>query len=288
MADVQDGLIQKKVQLLKTGLYGFIGCLVLCFFSLVLQVVISLWHLILQVEDAGAWLANLGIAFFPVFFAGAFVSFGIIIASAVKEPRNVDMGEHMKSSAGPIASFFITGILLDVVPLLASMAAFFGAVYYRGESVIFLALCYFVISMAVFFAAVGYAIVRSVGGAAEPGPDAPVMKRLFNALRPGALSDRSRRVLTRIERVLGSALGTVLFLLFSSRGLYDAVRSKTGHGSDTTWLDLLVSTDAVLAFFSLFIFIFSTLFIIKAVKTAFDKKPGSIETPPDLTSTGLS
>lgn len=202
MADAQDMLIQKKLKLLKTGLYGFIGCLVLCFFSLMLQVVISLWQLILQVEDTGSWLAYLGMAFFPVFFAGAFVCFGIIIASAVKEPRSVDMGERMKPLAGSIASFFITGVLLNVVPLLGTLAAFFVVLYYKGESVIFLALCYFVISMAVFFAAVGYAIVRSVGGAAGPGTDTPVMKRIFGALRPGTLSDRSRRVLSRVERVL--------------------------------------------------------------------------------------
>ena len=282
MADVKNSLIKKKLGLLKTGLYGFIGCLVLGFFSLVLQIVISLWQLIMQVEDAGSWLATIGIAFFPVFFAGAFVFFGVIIASAVREPRNLDMGGQVKPMAGSIARFFITGVLLNVVPLLVTVAAFFGAVYYRGESVIFLALCYFVIAMAVFSAAVGYAIVRSAGGAAEPGPDAPLMKRLFSALRPGALSDRSRRVLTRVERALGSALGAVLFLLFSAGGMYERYRSFTGHGSDMDWLDLLVSTDAALALFSLFIFIFSTLFIIKAVKTAFDINPGSGVAPPDL------
>ena len=273
MADARDILVQKKLRLLKTGLSGFIGCLVLTFFSIVLQVVISLWQLILGVENTGSRLMNLGLAFLPVFFAGAFLFFGLIIAAAVKEPRNADMGELLKPSAGRIAAYFIIGVLLNVVPLLATLAAFFGVIYYRGESVIFLALCYFVISCICFFAAVGFAIVRSAHGTAGNGPDAPVLKRLFGVVRPSALSDRSRRVLTRIERVLGSALGIVLYLLFSSRDIYEAVRSKTGHGSDTTWLDLLASTDAVLALFSLFIFIFSTLFVIKSVKTAFDPEP---------------
>jgi hypothetical protein len=286
MAESQDNLIQKKLRMLKTGLFGFIGCLMLCFFSVVMQAVISIWQTILGVEGAASWLASLGIAFFPVFFAGAFVSFGIIIASAVKEPRTADMGEQVKPLAGTIASFFIAGLLVNVLPLFVTLAAFFGVLFYRGGSVVFLALGYFVIACAIFFSAVGIAIIRSAGGGKGPGPEVPVMKHILGALRPGGLSDRTRRVLSRVERGLGSALGIVLFLLFSSRDLYEKYRSFTGHGSDSDWLDLLVSTDAVLVFFSLFIFIFSTLFIIKAVKTAFDTNPGSSVAPPDLPEKG--
>ncbi|HOD15115.1 MAG TPA: hypothetical protein PK307_12700 [Spirochaetota bacterium] len=273
MAESQDILVQKKLALLKAGLAGFIGCLVLSFFSIVLQVVVSLWQLIPGVENTGAWLSSLGLAFLPLFFAGAFVFFGLIIAAAVKEPRNADMGALLKPSAGTIASYFIVGVLLNVAPLLATLAAFLGLLYYRGGSILFLALGYFVISCLLFFASAGFAIVRSAHREAGSGPEAPVMKVLLGALRPEALGDRSRRVLTRIERFLGSGLGIVLYLLFTSRDLYEAVRSKTGHGSDTTWFDLLASTDAVLAFFSLFIFIFSTLFVIISIKTAFDVKP---------------
>ena len=273
MAEEQDILVQKKLTLLKTGLAGFIGCLLLTFFSIMLQAVISLWQLILGVENAGSWLMTLGIAFLPVFFAGAFVFFGLIIAAAVKEPRSVDLGGLIKPSAGSIASLFIVGVLLNVVPLLGTLAAFFGLLYYKGESVIFLALCYFVISCALFFVAGGSAIVRSARGTAGTGQEAPVKKGLFGALRPGVFSGRSRRVLSRVERALGSGLGIALYLLLTAGDLYENARSVTGHGSGRSWLDLLASTDAVLAFFSLFIFVFSTLFVIKSMKTVFDINP---------------
>jgi hypothetical protein len=277
MAETADIHIQKKLRLLKIGLFGFIGCLVLCFFSLVLQAVMALWRFILGTGDAGAWPGAPGLALFPVFFVGAFAFFGVIIASAVKEPRTADMGEQVKPLAGSFAAFFVAGILVNVLPLLVSMAVFFGAAWYRGAGVIFLALGYFVLSISVFFTAVGYAIIRGAGGAVGTGPGATVMKRIMGALRPGALTARSRRALSRVELALGTALGAVLFLLFNAGDLYERYRSFTGHGSDGDWLELLVSTGAALALFSIFIFVFSTLFIIKAVKTAFDREPGAGE-----------
>ena len=278
MAESQDILIQKKLRLLKTGLFGFIGCLVLCFFSLVLQGIIALWQLILRAEGAGERLSSLGLMLIPVFFVAAIAFFGVIMASAVKEPRAANMGDHVKPFAGSLARLFIAGVLLDTLPLLASLAAFFCVVWYRGAGFIFLALCYFIAAIAVFILATGYAILRGAGGAEGAGPGATLMKRIMGSLRP--VPDRSRRALNRVEGALGSALGAVMFFLLSSGDLYERYRSFTGQGSDGDWLELLVSTDAALALFSLLIFIFSTLFIIKAVKTAVYIKPGADEPAP--------
>lgn len=273
MPETDDILMEKKLRLLKIGLFGFISCLFLVFFSIVVQIVISLWQAILRVENTGTWLSSLALALLPVFFAGVFVSFGLIIAAAVKEPRSADMGELIKPSAGRIAFYFMVGVLLNTAPLLGTLAAFFGILYYRGGTMFFLALCYFVIAAMFFIVAAGIAIVRGVGMQVGAGQDAPAMKGLLDALKARALSGRSRRALTRIERALGSGLGAALYLLFTAHDIYEKARSATGHGSDRSWLDLLVSTDMILAIFSLFISIFSTLFIIKAVKTAFDINP---------------
>lgn len=273
MADNQDILIHKKLRLLKIGLHGFIGGLILAFFSIVVQIVVSLWQAILRVENTGAWLSSLALALLPVFFAGAFVSFGLIVAAAVKEPRSADMGGLIKPSAGRIAFYFMAGVLLNTVPLLGTLAAFFGILYYRGGTMLFLALCYFVIAAMFFIVAAGIAIVRSAGEQAGDAQAAFAARGLFDALKSRALSGRSRRALTRVERALGSGLGAALYLLFTAHDLYEKAQSVTGHGSDRSWLDLLASADMILAIFSLFIFIFSTLFIIKAVKTAFDIHP---------------
>ncbi len=273
-----DPAIQAKLRLLKIGLYGFIGGLVLTVFSLFLMGAVSLLGILWAdggiIENVSSMI---GIVI-PFFFAIPFVSFVVLMASLFKHPREVDMREHMKPSMGGIVLIFAGGIALCALTILAAFVIAMAALYFRGSGIIFLAIAYFGTAGIMFFLSGSYGLIRETAANRDLQTDIAWVKRTFRILRVGGaaggpeMDEKSHRVLTRIERIAGSLLGAVMFFLFKGRDLYEAGRSVTGYGSDSTWLGVLATMDSLLALFSLFIFIFSTLFVIRSIKMVFKVK----------------
>ena len=181
----------------------------------------------------------------------------------------------MKPAMGGIAIIIAGGVALSALPILTSFIIVMAALYLRGSGVIFLALAYFALACLVFFFAVAYALIREVASVKEAQTGVSWVRGAFRVFRVGsadagpAMNEKSHRALTRVERIIGSTMGLVLFLVFQVQNIIETTRSVTGHGFDRTWLEVFATTDTLLALFALFILIFSTLFIIKSVKTVF-------------------
>ncbi len=276
--------IEKKFRLLKIGLYGFIASLVLTVFSLFSMGAASLLGLLWTGGRIIEYAGNIMVSVIPLFFAAPFLFFAILIASLLMKPQEVDMATRMKSSMGGIVIILAGGIVLCALPVLVAFVIVMTALYFRGNGIIFFAMAYFAAACLIFFLSGGYTLVREVAALNEAQTDIAWVKRTFRILRVGSadagpeMDGKSHRTLTRIERIIGSLMGVVLFLLFKAQDLYETGRSVTGHGSDSGWLDVLATKETVLAMFSMFILIFSTLFIIKSVKTVFRIKGGVAST----------
>jgi hypothetical protein len=278
-----DAAIQKKLRLLKIGLYGFVSSLVVTVFFLFFTGAVSLLGLVWTetgiIETAGNMIGSV-IAFL---FAAPFIFFAILIASLLMKPRGADMAPLMKPSAGAIAIIMVAGIVLSAVPILSAFIIVMAFLSLRGNGVIFFAMAYFALACLIFVLSVGYAMIREVSAVKELETDISWVRRVFRVLRVGGagggpeMDERSHRALTRAERIIGSSMGLVLFLIFQVQNIIETTRSVTGHGSDRTWLEVFATTDTLLALFALFIIIFSTLFIIKSVKTVFRVRGGGTQ-----------
>jgi hypothetical protein len=276
-----DAAIRNKLRLLKIGLYGFICSLVFTVFSLFFMGAASLLGL---VWTNGRIIGNVGNmigSVIPIFFAAPLVFFALLITSLLMKPREADMAEHMKPSIAGIAIIIAAGVILCAFPILGAFVVVMAALYFHGYGTIFIAMAYFGLACLLFFLTGGYALVREVADARELRTDKTWIRSIFRVLRVGGaggpgMDRKMNRSLTRVERIVGSAMGTVLFLLFKARDLYETTRSITGHGSDSTWLDVFATMDTVLALFSIFIIIFSTLFIIRSVKILFRVRGGRV------------
>ncbi|HOT43982.1 MAG TPA: hypothetical protein PLM53_05970 [Spirochaetota bacterium] len=276
----QDAALRKKLRLLKIGLYGFVASLILAVFFMFFTGAVSLLGLVWTeteiIETAGSMIGGV----IPVLFAAPFFFFGILFASLMMNPRETDMAQHMKPSAGALAVIIAAGVALCALPILAAFVIAMAALYLRGSGIIFLAMAYFGLACLVFFLSVSYAMIRDIAGMKDRGPAFGWVRKVFRVLRvdgadSGPMMDgKSHRALSRIERIIGSSMGLVLFLIFQLQNIYETARSVAGHGSDKSWLDVFAAMDTLLALFALFIIIFSTLFIIRSIKTVFRVRGG--------------
>lgn len=273
--------LQSKLRLFKIGLYGFIGGLFLTVFSLFLMGAISLLGLL---WTGSGIIASIGSAIgiiIPLFFAIPFVFFVILMVSLFKDPRDADMAVYMKSSMGGLVLVFAGCFALCALTILGAFVVVMASLYSRG-GIIFLAIAYFGVAGILFFLSGSYSLVREIAANRDMATDIAWVKRSFRVLRVGGagagpeMDEKSNRILTRIERIAGSLLGMVMFFLFKGQEIYEAGRSVTGRGSDSTWLGVLATIDSLLALFSLFIFIFSTLFVIRSVKMVFKVKGSAV------------
>jgi hypothetical protein len=268
-----------KPFLFKVGLYGFLAGLVLDFLLLTLLGDAALWGIIYKNGQVPPLAESLFEGALPFIFPLPFLCFVILFISLLMKPRDMDMGAVVKSSMGGIITIVIGGILLSVVLLLGSMAAVMAVLYYRGNGIIFFAITYFIVSAIIFFLAGGYCMIRELAAAKELQSDTGWVKRIFGALRVGrgaagpSLDARSRKVLSGIERLLGYILGVGLFILTSYNEIYEVIRRATGHGADNSILEELLQPNMLLAAMSLFIIVFSSLFIVGSVKAIFTYSP---------------
>lgn len=279
----QDAAIGKKLRLLKIGIYGFIGSLVVAMVFLFSLGAVSLlgvlWPEGRMIEAAGSVVGVI----FPLFFAAPFVFFIVLMAALLTRPREADMRPLMKPSAGAIAIIMVAGIVLSAASILSAFIIVMAFLYLRGNGVIFFAMAYFALACLIFVLSVGYAMIREVSAVRELETDISWVRRVFRVLRVGsadagpAMDEKSHRALTRVERIIGSSMGLVLFLMFQVQNIIETTRSVTGHGSDRSWLEVFATMDTLLALCALFILIFSTLFIIKSVKTVFRVRGGGTQ-----------
>jgi len=204
------------------------------------------------------------------------------MVSLFKDPRDADMAVYMKSSMGGLVLVFAGCFALCALTILGAFVVVMASLYFRGGGIIFLAIAYFGVAGILFFLSGSYSLVREIAANRDMATDIAWVKRSFRVLRVGGagagpeMDEKSNRILTRIERIAGSALGVVMFFLFKGQEIYEAGRSVTGHGSDSTWLGVLATMDSLLALISLFIFIFSTLFAIRSVKMVFKLKGSAV------------
>lgn len=270
-----DSAIMTKLRLLKTGVFGFVGSLVFTVIFLFSLGAVSLLGLLWPGGGMIEAVGNMVGGIIPLFFAAPFGFFIVLMAALLKKPREADMRPLMKPAMGGIAIIIAGGVALSALPILTSFIIVMAALYLRGSGVIFLALAYFALACLVFFFAVAYALIREVASVKEAQTGVSWVRGVFRVLRVGsadagpAMDEKSHRALTRVERIIGSSMGLVLFLMFQVQNIIETTRSVTGHGFDRTWLEVFATTDTLLALFALFILIFSTLFIIKSVKTVF-------------------
>ncbi len=271
----RDAAIRIKLRLLKTGLYGFMASLVLIVSFAFLMGAVSLLGLLWKDARIIGAVGEIIGSIVQLFFAAPFAFFAVLMVGLLKTPREVDMRPFLKPSVSAMVIMLAGGIALSALPILAAFSAVMATLYFRGAGIIFLAMAYFGMACLVFFVSGCYTLIREAAAVRELETDIGWVRRVFRVLRVGSagagpeMDEKTHRTLSRIERAVGSAMGVVLFLLFKMQDIYEAVRSITGHGSDSTWLDAFATMETVLALFSMFIFIFSTLFIIRSVKTVF-------------------
>jgi hypothetical protein len=273
--------IKTRLFLFKIGLCGFIAGLLLSVFSLFIMGASALLALVWQDVMIIGGAGKLAEIVLPVVFPSPFICLILFFIALMMKPRDMDMPALMKSSMSGIISLFAAGVQLCALPLLFSFLIVMAVLYFRGGGIIFLSIAYFALACILFFMSAGYVMLREIAGNRELKTDVAWLNRLFRVLRVGGgktspvMDDTARRALTRAERVLGSLLGVVLFFLFGVRDAYEAIRRMTGHGYDGGILDELISPGAFLAVLSCFIFVFSSLFIIRSVKMVFSGTPGA-------------
>lgn len=278
-----DAAMQTKLRLFKTALYGFIISLIVTVFSLFTMGAVSLlgvlWTNGRVIQTAGDMIGGA----VPYFFAAPFLFFALLMTSLLMKPREADLASRMKPSLVGIVIILAGGIMLCAFTILTAFIIFMAVLYFRGNGIIFLAIAYFGAAGILFFMTVGYALIREAAANRALQTDTAWVRRAFRVLRVGGtgggpeIDEKSHNALTRIEQIAGSLLGTAMFLLFKAQDLYES--SQKGWGSGTSWFDAFATMDAVLGAMALSIFMFSTVLIIKAVKTFFTVRktgtPGS-------------
>ncbi|MBN2079763.1 MAG: hypothetical protein JW838_12405 [Spirochaetes bacterium] len=251
-----------KARLAGTGIYCFVACL---------GGAINLLALSALCEIIGgpifAGIAHFMIAAGGLLFAGCFASFGLVIAGALKQPRDADLSPHLSSALPGIVLVFCAAMGAFALIVTGGAAWIVFSLYRETGVVIFLAIIYFLLASAFFALAVCYAIAwKAITRRGLPWPLRKVASRLAPGTTGGAGEDthsRGIRILTRVDAILGSSIGIVFGLLIGNAGHGGAEETSGSPPSTSGWL---------LTGVTFFICIFATIMLLRGIRTLIDLK----------------
>ncbi|MCU0847556.1 MAG: hypothetical protein MUD12_06680 [Spirochaetes bacterium] len=264
-----------KVRLVRTGLYCFISCLSGCIvtsassapFEIIGGPVFSV---------IGSFLTTLAV----ILFAGCFASFGILLTGLLKKPSATDVGPYMSSALSGVVVIFTAGGCFFVLIIIGMLAALTLSFYADTGGLILLSITYFLFSTAFFFIAHSFILAGNILKKNEH-PD--WLKRIASKLgsaggeKPVSYDEGKKiigrdKMLSVMEKVLGTALGLVLFILMGAADYTGLVGKFLGSEAEEKAETALSSTEIILAALSLFIFIFSTMFVVKTIRSIVNSK----------------
>jgi len=259
-----------KVRLVRTGLYCFVSCLSACIVSFASSVPFDVigGPVFSAVSSA---LMTLG----GVLFACCFASFGLLFIGLVKKPTKVDVAPYMSDALPGVVVIFTAGGCFFVLVIIGVMAAFVLTLYSETKGLILLSLAYFLFSAAFFF--IAHSFILAIGilkKTGTPGWLGRISARLGleGGDKPVSWEDGKKiiqrgRVLSRMEAVLGAMLGVVVFALTGAADYTGLIGKFLGSEAEEKAEAMFSSTEILLAVISLFIFVFSTMFIMKTIRS---------------------
>ena len=251
-----------KVRLIRTGAFAFMSCLGGSIMALPLGALL---------EIIGGPVLEATAAFLKIaaglLFAGCFVSFGLILAGALKRPREADPRPYL-SSALPCVVLILCAAMGGFAIVVFGGAAWIVFSLYRETGVvIFLSAVYFLFASAFFALAVCCAIAwKAIRSRDLPLPLREVASRLAPGRGGGPGEEkpsRGIRILTRVDAILGSAFGIAFGLLMERAGNRDPVE-MSGSTPSPSWFMIVGAT--------ILICIFATIMVLRGIRVLIDLK----------------
>lgn len=268
-----DAAVERKVRIARAGLYGFICGLTGSMVLFPLGSIIGMTeHPALS--TAGSALMYAGGAC----FIGTFCSFIVLIYGLLLAPRERDIRDRLKPSVSGFALIFSAGLSLFALIVLGTMMTGAITLFLKHREPILAALAYFIAGCGLFFIAHAYLMARGIITANEyPRWMASLVKRLRAADAADRFSPATdakivkvRMVLSKAQMVLGSAIGVAFTLLTGASEYTDLLRPIIGSDRAESAERTLGSIDALLMAMTLFIFVFTSMFVVKTAASIID------------------
>ena len=273
---MRGGGLTNKMRLMRIGLYGFIAGLILCFMTLSWNGAAAVAADIGGYVDILYWIDGITAVIFPLGFLMIMICFILIIGAAVMKPREMDPAPLLKQHLAGVILIFAVGVFLSVTPLLGSIAAVMIMRFIHGGGIITLSLAYFMLAIFLFIVAVLWALLHGVFIKIGPVYGPPWIARMCGFVREDRLSSpaggRAVRSLTKAEKALTFLLGIAVYVVFTlGRSL--SVGRDAGAGPQS-FPKGAVSIDILISAVALFVVMFSTLIIVKAVRLLIRRDSG--------------
>ncbi len=261
---VTDPAVLKKARAVRLALYGFISCLIGAVCSLSLNVPLAMAGEI----AGGAYrdiLGKMAVAadhVSTILFVGTIASFGFLIFSLVRPPREVDVRPLLKPSLGGLVLIFAAGADFFVLVTVGCMGIFMVGLYIEGRNPVFASLAALCASFVLFTVSV----TSSIAAGFRRGTGGPPWMGRFSR-KPGespAPEPRKNGGLMSIaEILLSAALSVSVYLLFE----FDAVRETLAGLAGRVTGRTPSASELFFRVLALFIFFFAMSFALKGVKT---------------------
>jgi len=268
-----DAAVERKVRIARAGLYGFICGLMGAMVLLPLGSILDIFtHPALSM--AGSALMYAGGAC----FIGTLCSFIVLIYGLLLSPREHDIRDRLTPSVSGFVLIFAIGVSMFVLIVVGMMMAGAIGLFISHRAPIFAALAYFIAGCAFFFLAHMYIMARGIITANEyPRWMAPLAKRLRTrdaADRFSPATDakivKVRMALSKAQIVLGIAIGFAFTFVTGASEYTDLLRPVIGSERAERAERVLGSTDALLWALTLFVFVFTSMFVVKTATSIID------------------
>ena len=277
-----------KERRIRTGIYCFVSCLGMSLLSLAAG---GAFEIIggPVFSVIGEYLFNLS----GICFAGIFLSFGILISGALKAPREADVRPWMSTTLSGVTLIFSACAAAFTLIVLGIFAWIILSLYATTGNLILIAITYFLFSAGFFAFSVLFIISRNILKYNQlPGPLRNIMTQMRSSEKESSRgtgeSENTQKVkilLSRVDKFLGTVIGIVLGLLME--GADSIGLTGTIFGLETTGRtgSLLTPERFILTGASVFIFIFGTMLILRAIRGAIaSRSGGSSDSRPDIES----
>lgn len=199
-----------------------------------------------------------------ILFAGCFASFGLVLAGALKQPREADLRPFLTSALPGVVVVFCAAMGAFALIVTGGAAWMIFSLFRETGMVIFLSIVYFLFASAFFALAVCFAIAWNASTRNYlPLSLREAASRLAPEKSGGAVEEkpaRGMRILTRMEAILGSAFGTAFGLLMEGAGAGE----NPGPARSTSGI--------MLSGVTILICIFATIMALRGIRTLIDLK----------------